>query len=391
MSSDFYRLRPQRSPYLKIFAIIVGAIAALVVFVILLSSTAANITIYPKSKTIATEFNAEIVPAASPGSAGGQAPTEASGDNIAGRVLSTTARGTAKITEIDRKETDKPATGTVTLHNDLDQDQPLIATTRLLSDNGVLFHLKDHVNLKAHSSVDAEVYADQPGRAGEIGPAHFTVPGLWKDWQTKIYAESSAPMTGGYGETDFVSQATLDRGMETTVGQLVTEGKSKLQNDLKSGEKILDEAINVEKLSATASIAPDSFASAFTVTAEIRLTAVVFDEAALRQIAEAKLRRELEPDQEITSLDLGSLQYSIVTYDLARKTATLAVNLEAPSTFRVDLDKIKKDKLIGRNKDEVIDYLQRVQPVGEIEVKFTPNWVTTVPAQENRIKIELAD
>lgn len=378
MSSDFYRLRPRRSPYLKIFTIIVGAIAALVVFVILISSTAASITIHPKEQTVTTEFNAEIVSG------------EPSGDSIAGRVLSTTARGTVKITEVDRRETDKPATGTVTLHNDLDQDQPLITTTRLLADNGVLFHLKDHVNLKAHSTVDAEVYADQPGRAGEIGPSHFTLPGLWKDWQTKIYAESAESMTGGYGETDFVSQATIDRGIETTTAQLVAEGKSKLQNDLKPGEKILDEAINVETLSAAASVKPDSFASEFTVTAEIRLTAVVFDDAALQRIAEARLRHELESDQEITSLDLGSLQYSIVTYDLARKTATLAVKLEAPTAYRIDLDQIKKDKLIGRNKDEVIDYLRRVQPVGEVEVKFTPSWVTIVPAQENKIKIELA-
>lgn len=378
MSSDFYRLRQRRSPYLKIFTIIVGAIAALVVFVILISATAASITIHPKTETVATAFNAEIV------------PTEANGDNIAGRVLSTTARGTGKIIEVDRKETDKLATGTVTLHNDLDQDQPLIATTRLLADNDTLFHLKDRTDLRAHSTVEADVYADQPGRAGEIGPSHFTLPGLWKDWQTKIYAESSAPMTGGYGETDFVSQETIERGMEKKVDQLVTEGKSKLQADLKPGEKILDEAIHVETLSSSASVKSDSFASDFTVTAEIRLTAVVFDEAALKQIAETKLRRELEPDQEITSLDLDSLQYSIVTYDLARKTATLAVKLEAPSNFQINLDQIKKDKLIGRNEEEVIDYLRRVQPVGAVEVKFTPSWVTTVPAQESRIKIEIA-
>ncbi len=374
---DHYRLRQQRSPYLKIFAIIVGAIAALVVFVVLLSSTAANIAISPKEQSVSTEFNAEIV-ADNPG-----------GDNITGRVLSTVVRGTETITAVDRQETDKPATGTVTLHNDLDQDQPLIATTRLLADNGTLFHLKDHVNLKAHSTVEAEIYADQPGRAGEIGPSHFTVPGLWKDWQTKIYADSTQPMTGGFGETDFVSPETIERGIETAVGKLEIEGKSKLQKDLRSGEKILDGAINIEKLSAATNVKPNSFASEFTVTAEIRLTAVIFDEAALKQIAETKLRAELENDQEITAIDPDAFQYSIVTYDLPRRTATLTVKLTAPTSFNLDLDKIKKDKLIGRTEAEVIDYLQRVQPIGAVEVKFTPNWVKTVPAQENRIKIEL--
>lgn len=376
--TDHYRLRQPRSPYLKIFAIIVGAIAALVVFVILISSTAAVIIIHPKEEIIMEEFNSEIV------------ATEASGDDISGRVISTTVRGQEKITEVDRKETDKPATGTVTLHNDLDQDQPLIATTRLLSESGVLFHLKDHANLKAHSTLTAEIYADQPGRGGEIGPSHFTIPGLWKDWQTKIYAESNSPTTGGFGETDYVSQETIDRGINQAVEKLTAEGKAKLQKNLRPGEKIFDEALNVEKLAAGADTTSNSFASEFAVTAEIRLTAVIFDENTLRRISENKLNRQLAKDQEIKTGHSADLQYSLVTYDLSRKTATLAVSISAPSVFKISLDEIKKDKLIGRTKNEVIDYLQRVQPVGEIEIKFTPNWVTTVPAQEGKITIKSA-
>ncbi len=374
---DRYQLRRPRSPYLKIFAIIVGAIAALVVVVILLASTSARITIYPREELITAEFNAEIV------------TTEASGDKIAGRVLSTTVRGTEKIDEVDRRETDKPATGRVTLHNDLDQDQPLLATTRLLAENGTLFHLKERITLKAHSTAEAEIYADQPGRVGEIGPSRFTLPGLWKDWQTKIYAESQEPTTGGFGETDYISAETIENGIKNTVARLAEDGKAKLQKDLRGSEKILDEAINIETLSATSTVPPDSFAAEFSVSAEIRLTAVIFDKSALEKIAEEKLRAKLKPDQQIRSLNLASLQTSLITADLARKTATLAVKLDAPTYFQIDSDKIRKDKLIGRNREEVIDYLQRTQPIGEVEVKFTPNCVTTVPAQEEKITISL--
>ena len=76
-------------------------------------------------------------------------------------------------TEVSLQKTFKPestkeevsvAIGFVTLHNEKDFAQPLVATTRLLSPDGILFRLKSRVTVPAQGAIDAEVYADEEVR-----------------------------------------------------------------------------------------------------------------------------------------------------------------------------------------------------------------------------------
>jgi hypothetical protein len=370
------RLKQKTPSFRKTFAVIVAIIIVVIIFLVFVSVGQVTITVHPANEIKAIDFNAEIT-----------GPDETGQNKIPGRVLTTVVSGREKITEVETRETDKPAGGKVVIHNNLEQDQPLIATTRLLSETGVLFRLKKQVNAKANSTVEAEVYADQPGPAGEIGPTKFTIPGLWIDWQDKIYAESTAPMTGGYGETEFISQETLDKGLQETTERLRQQGESKLQGQLKSGEKILADAVKIDILSSQASVKPDTFGAEFFVTAEIRLTAVVFDEDRLYQLAEKKLREQTGDSLDIKNLSRENFSYALEIYDLNKKTATLTTHLEASTTSKLNPDGFNKSKLVGRNYDEIIDYLSREQYIGEVEVRFSPAWLETVPANENRIEL----
>lgn len=120
---------------------------------------------------------------------------------------------------------DGVATGTVTLVNETGAAQPLVATTRLLSEGGVLFRLRDRVTVPAGGTVEAAVYADQPGPSGDIGPSRFTIPGLSPALQASIYARSSSPMTGGvvYDGEPF-TEAELD----LIVAELAAEARERL-------------------------------------------------------------------------------------------------------------------------------------------------------------------
>jgi len=349
-----------------------------IIFIVFLSVGKVTIAVNPKYETKSVDFNAEIVRS-----------DEDSSNKIPGRVLTTVVRGNETITEVDRTEAEKPATGKVVIHNELDHDQPLVSTTRLLAENGVLFRTKDRVNAKAHSTVEVEVYADEPGPAGEIKPTRFTLPGLWQEWQGKIYASSSEPMTGGFGETDFISEDTINRGKEQALNALKEEGKRKLQQQVNSGEKVLDDAIKIDILSENVSVEPESYESEFSVNAEIRLTAVVFDEDSLYHLAEERLRESIPEDLEIQNLSPDRLSYSLEVYDLDKKTATLITHLEADTISKVSADVFDKSKLVGRTETEIKDYLEREQDVGEIEVSFSPAWLKTVPSDEKRIELEV--
>ena len=90
----------------------------------------------------------------------------------------------------------------------------MVATTRLLTSEGVLFRLKDRVNVPAGGEIEVEVYADQSGIASEIGPSQFTIPGLRTDLQKLIYAVSKESMKGGIKKTGVLSVDDWSRAQE---------------------------------------------------------------------------------------------------------------------------------------------------------------------------------
>ena len=113
-------------------------------------------------------------------------------------------------------ETDLPgkAKGEIVIKSQTSYDQPLIATTRFLFANGVLFRLVSPVTVTAGGEITAVIEADQPGAAGDVPAGRFTIPGLSKSGQALIYGVSTQPMTGGSARTKVVTEAdllTLDR------------------------------------------------------------------------------------------------------------------------------------------------------------------------------------
>lgn len=89
------------------------------------------------------------------------------------------------------------AQGEVDIRNQSSQEVALVTNTRLLSENQVLFRLKEPVTIAANEHAVVEVYADQPGQTGDIGPSRFSIPGLGGDLQALIFGQSNETMSGG--------------------------------------------------------------------------------------------------------------------------------------------------------------------------------------------------
>ena len=87
------------------------------------------------------------------------------------------------------------AGGMVTIINTTSRAQPLVATTRLLSSNGILFRITKSVVVPARGQVRVAAAADAIGAAGDIEPTRWTIPGLSRVLQQLIYAESRSAMT----------------------------------------------------------------------------------------------------------------------------------------------------------------------------------------------------
>lgn len=95
------------------------------------------------------------------------------------------------------EESEGRAGGRIEVVNDSGSAQTLVASTRFLSEEGVLFRLAERVVVPPRGRVSATLAADAVGRAGDVGPGRFTIPGLPAASQRLIYGVSAEPMRGG--------------------------------------------------------------------------------------------------------------------------------------------------------------------------------------------------
>ena len=125
--------------YQKIAILFVVAALFLLLAVLYLSISQATILVTPSSQIVNTTVAAEI---ATDASAVGQ---------VEGLVIqeSVTKAKTFWLPEEGATAVEAKAGGTVTLINETDADQPLVATTRLLSEEGVLFRLDEGTTVPA--------------------------------------------------------------------------------------------------------------------------------------------------------------------------------------------------------------------------------------------------
>lgn len=245
---------------------------------------------------------------------------------IPGRILEISEEGSQNFTATEKKAVDGVAGGKLTITNDSGADQALIATTRFLSESGVLFRLKNGATIPAGSSVEAEVYADEPGAAGDIGPAKFTIPGLSPAYQKLIYAESKLPMSGGNGEQIFVSQDDIDRAKTKLVSVLSQQVSGKdTEGNLRPGEILLPVVLKTEVVSALANPPVGEPAAQFELSVKSKIKFLVVQESDWQQSIKKNLDK-LAPGQ-AGQYVLGNAKYTLTDFDDEKGRFSIGVNL----------------------------------------------------------------
>ncbi len=205
------------------FVIIVALVLALVLY---LSTVKAVIKVEP----VATNISSSTILLAAPGAMG---ESSVPGDVVVGTLGKTR---TFESGDDGKKEVVGVAKGVVTLVNDMSSSQPLVATTRLLSPENVLFRLENAVTVPANGTVTAEVYADQEGAGSDIGATSFTIPGLSIAKQELVYARSDDSMSGGMSFVSVVTQDMIDDAAERLKEELVEDAKDMLRGELTASD-----------------------------------------------------------------------------------------------------------------------------------------------------------
>jgi hypothetical protein len=363
--------------YRRIALTFIVLVAAALLAVLYLSTVQAVIHINSTEKPITTEFVANVF----------EVPTRTT--DVRGQVVSGTLGKTQTFepTGDSSKTVEDIARGTVTITNNLTFAQSLVATTRLLSESGVLFRLEDGVSIPAGGSVEAEVYADVAGESGNIQPTRFSIPGLSVQRQESVYATSMEAFTGGIYSVAVVSQEELDAASSELEGTLLEDAKAMLIAEV--GETFSGQSYDVEVVEKTFSIEPDTEAQSFDVTLTLKVTAVFFDQEALGKIAVAKLYEGLGQGQEFINVNASNMVVSVEAVDEEAGQANILVSLAVPAITSRTSEALQVGRFVGMSEEEVRELLVGDGVATDVTVEFFPFWVSSVPRLKDHIYIDI--
>lgn len=367
-------------PSFKPYIIGFGVVSLIIIgFVIYTTFAKATITLTPKQETSHAETFITV-------------SSDAEGDltsynTVSGRIITKNVTATKTYSEVQKKEVDAFAKGTVTLINKRSEAQPLLPRTQLITKDGVIFKTNDWLSIPANGSIEAPVTAAEKGASGNINPDKLIVAKLWEGWQDIIYAETTDGFSGGVLNDYVITQQEIENAKQSAIKQIAAEEIEKFSSEI-SDEEYADPKLahaEISNLSTSAKI--DDIAESFEVTVTAKIKIIIPNKSQLQTVAEGNLRKNLEKNKEIIDFDLNTTEFSVDSISEDTSSATIKANIKAETINNIPDSAREKETLYGRNYQDVISYYKRFHEISRTEISFSPPWVSRVPSNNNNIEI----
>lgn len=282
------------------------------------------------------------------------------------------------------RQIDSIATGKAIIYNKTSLNQPLVKTTRLLNPDGILFRLKNRITVPANGQILAEVYADQQGMTGDIGPSQFIIPGLSESKQNVIYAESKEVMTGGSGKIGIISKDNYDSAKldfaEKTKEAFVKQYAIKIPG--------LDkQIIQIDFLDATSTSKIGEESTKFSIYGTSTIALVLYNNNDLAEILNKKVASIIDTNSEKILTINSNPSLSIESIDKINNSAQLRITTDATITLDANTPALEKAHFLNKQKAEIERYIVSLPHVTNMDINFTPSWINKTPGIADKLKI----
>lgn len=280
--------------------------------------------------------------------------------------------------------------GKVSIINNYIKNQPLVATTRLLSADNKLYRIKQTVNVPAGGTAEVEIYADKPSEEMVIGPSNFTIPGLWAGMQDKIYGVSKERLVYQKQEKKTILENDINQAVNDLKKVLVEKAKKEIGDSYKGYDKViysLDENSISTEFDAKAGEEKEKFIA----KAKANINIIAFNNEQAAKIASDKLTSVIPTNKILADFDKGQIVYTVNSIDVARGQSSISLSFDAGMVLNKNAEILDKNKIIGLSKDQLDNYLKSFPEIKSYQIKFSPSFINKVPNLIDRIKVEVND
>lgn len=323
---------------------------------------------------------------------------EITAKQIPAEVFSISKNFTFSFVATGKKNVQQKAEGKITIYNSYSSSpQNLVATTRFMSPDGKIFHLKDKVTIPgakivdgkiSPSSIEAVVTADKAGVEYNIGAASkFTIPGFQGTPKYEgFYGSSKEAMKGGFiGEAAYPTDDDIKKGKVDAEKQLKDYTDSALSLQIPQDFKFLDGSRQFNILKETVNPQTDEKGN-FSIFVEGKSSSIGFKEADLKNLIEKTAQASIGDN--LLKIKSYTLEYGAPRPDFSQGKISFAVDLKGIFEEPINIDEFKQ-KVMEKNESELKLLASSYANIQKFTVSFWPFWVKTIPKDIGKIAVEI--
>lgn len=203
------------------------------------------------------------------------------------------------------------------------------------------------------------------------------------------FSAAGTAMSGGSSrEVTVVSADDVAKAKVKLDAQKDTSLQSAVKALFPSSSIVINESYQEARSNPTPSVAVDHEASG-TVQLKTTVTASMqgIDRSDMKQFLEDTLKKEIGSKKNQKIYNDGSNEVKFAQY--SERNNAVQVRLTANAKIGPEIDEHKvKEQVKGRNYGDVQSSLESIEGVQDVDTKFSPFWVRTVPNNDKHISIE---
>lgn len=232
------------------------------------------------------------------------------------------------------------------------------------------------------SSATVQVQATQVGSEYNLSSRSYSS-------NVSGFSAVGSSMNGGSSrEVTVVSAADVAKAKAKLDAQKDPSLQSAVKALFPSSSIVINESYQEARSNLTPSVAVDHEASG-TVQLKTTVTASMqgIDRSDMKQFLEDTLKKEIGSKKNQKIYNDGSNEVKFAQY--SERNNAVQVRLTANAKIGPEIDEHKvKEQVKGRNYGDVQSSLESIEGVQDVDTKFSPFWVRTVPNNDKHISIE---
>lgn len=298
---------------------------------------------------------------------------------------------TEEITPTGKKEVGERATGTMTITRQgvSDQSTTLPAGTGF-SSGDYTFVTTESVTVPRSAIVGTRIdngTATAQVRAIAIGPEYNLNARSYESATDGFSGKGSAMSGGSKKEVTVVSQEDVAGALERMDNAVNKGMKDTLKKKLGRNVTVIDESYQVKEADPVVTPAVGTEATEATLTVEMTYGLAGVSNDDLNQYLDKAMKQQLgnANDQHVYKNGLQEIVFA--QYETTDSGASVQMTANGQTGPKIDESEVKV-QIKGKRYGDVQLNLEAIDGISNVDVKFWPFWVKTVPNDTDRITIE---